>query len=153
MINWKLAVLLLGVVVWASDPSHVAGPRPDHEESKPFEFLGTGDEHQSRDKRGVHHGDNFAGDHGAPHRVARGIKRIDNFLGLKTRFVRRADLSGEHAGPRPDHEESKPFEFLGTGDEHQSRDARQVRSGEKDFAGEHGSGHRAARGIASGPKH
>ncbi|KAI6232770.1 hypothetical protein M3Y99_00988300 [Aphelenchoides fujianensis] len=149
MINWKLAVLLLGVVVWASDPSHVAGPRPDHEESKPFEFLGTGDEHHSRGARGIVRGSNFAGDHGAPHRVARGLQPRD-FLGLKKRFVRHA---GQSDGPRPDHEQVKPFEFLGTGDEHQSRDARQVRSGEKDFAGEHGSGHRVARGIASGPKH
>ncbi|KAI6227268.1 hypothetical protein M3Y99_01274700 [Aphelenchoides fujianensis] len=118
MVNWKLAVLLLAVVVAVSAlnedkskhhlraaRSSVAGrgPSPDHEASKPFEFL---------DKESNHK------------RVARG-----------------------------EHEPGTPFEFLGTGDEHQSRDARQVRSGEKDFAGEHGSGHRVARGIASGRKH
>ncbi|KAI6240815.1 hypothetical protein M3Y99_00425400 [Aphelenchoides fujianensis] len=170
MISWKLAVLLLGVVVAVSAlddvPNHhlrarrnekeeVVGPSPDHEKVKPFEFLGNGDnlhrrvarrggpvgsfgprpepgnakpfealgsrnEHQSHDARAVHSGDkNFA----IGHRVARALDPRD-FLGLKERFVRHADLSSKQAGPSPDHEQVKPFEFLGNGDNLHRRVAR-----------------------------
>ncbi|KAI6234804.1 hypothetical protein M3Y99_00752300 [Aphelenchoides fujianensis] len=121
MINWKLAVLLLVAVVAVSalddvpnhhlrarrasgvDP-HQRGPRPDHEQVKPFEFVGEKNEH---------------------HRVARSHKvpigpnpdtrdfgSPFEFLGAKQDHRRVARISGvdpHQRGPV----DVKPFEFLG----------------------------------------
>ncbi|KAI6240737.1 hypothetical protein M3Y99_00416800 [Aphelenchoides fujianensis] len=135
MINWKLAVLLLVVVMAVSaldgvpkqhirarrnEKEEVVGPSPDHEQVKPFEFLGEKNDHHVR--------------------VARNEKE-------------------EVVGPRPEPMDVKPFEFLGTKSGHE----RVVRSPNKQEPetssgtehGEHteaGSAHhRVARGADDGP--
>ncbi|KAI6240769.1 hypothetical protein M3Y99_00420500 [Aphelenchoides fujianensis] len=137
MINGKLAVLLLVAVVAVSalddvpnhhrrvarasgvDP-HQRGPRPDHEQVKPFEFLGEKNEHHR-----------VARSHKVPIGPRPDTRDFDSpfeFLDTKDEHRRVARISGvdpHQRGPRPEPVNVKPFEFLG-GDKDDHRVARGV---------------------------